>query len=134
MNSDCIFCKIISGDIPSYKVYEDENVIAFLDIFPIRPGHMLVVPKVHVDEFQNLDDTIYQEVMMQVRNLARKIKDVYKPAKVGIMVMGWDVPHAHIHVLPMEESGDITSRIYIEGAKTRASYEDLEKTIELFHT
>jgi histidine triad (HIT) family protein len=88
MHPDCLFCKIITGDIPSYKVYEDDTVLAFLDIFPVRAGHVLVVPKKHVDEFQDMDDATYQAVMMQVRTLARRMKEVYQPQRVGMMVMG----------------------------------------------
>jgi len=104
--SDSIFTKIIKGEIPSHKVYEDEMTIAFLDIHPKTPGHTLVIPKKEVDEFQDLPQDDYDAMMRTVHKVARRIKEVLSPARVGVEIIGVDVPHAHVHVFPfnsMEE-------------------------------
>lgn len=108
---DCIFCKIIEGEIPVHKVFEDDEVIAFLDINPVREGHILVIPKKHEPDFYNLDVPIYRAVMRTVKKLSLKVKAELNPPKVGMMALGWDIPHAHIHIVPMLESSDIATRI-----------------------
>jgi len=97
---ESIFTKIIKGEIPCHKVFEDEKTLAFLDIHPITPGHTLVIPKSQVDEFQNLDEGEYQALMTTVRKVARRQKEVLQPKRVGLQVIGVDVPHAHIHLIP----------------------------------
>lgn len=98
---DSIFTKIIKGEIPCHKIYEDDKTIAFLDIHPTQPGHTLVVPKTQVAEFQDLDDQDYQAVWATVKKVANQIKTQLQPARVGVHVEGFDVPHVHIHVLPI---------------------------------
>lgn len=104
----CIFCKIVAGKIPSHKVYEDESVLAFLDIHPVNPGHTLVVPKTHVDEFQDMGGDLYEHVMEAAQKIARQLKKTLKPPRVGLIVYGFDVSHAHAHVLPLHKPGDIS--------------------------
>lgn len=104
---DSIFTKIIKGEIPCHKVYEDEKTFAFLDIHPKTPGHTLIVPKKQVEFVWDLEDADYQALMVTVKKVALRIKSVLKPPYVGELVVGVDVPHAHIHVYPfatMEES------------------------------
>lgn len=104
--ADSIFTKIIKGEIPSHKIYEDELTLAFLDIHPKTPGHTLVVPKNQVDELQNLPDEDYEALMKTVKKVAQRLKETLKPQRIGIEVMGMDVPHAHVHAFPfnsMEE-------------------------------
>ena len=100
--ADSIFTKIIKGEIPSHKIYEDELTLAFLDIHPKTPGHTLVIPKTQVDEFQNLSDQDYEAVMKTVKKIAARIKEVLQPNRVGVEIMGMDVPHAHVHVFPFD--------------------------------
>lgn len=102
-----LFSKIINREIPAEIIYEDEQTLAFLDIRPINPGHMLVVPKVEVDQFQDLDEETYQAVMATVRRMAQLLKDKMQPQRVGLVVYGFDVPHVHVHVIPMDEPGKI---------------------------
>lgn len=111
---DCIFCKIVAGEIPSVKLYEDEKVLAFLDIMPIREGHTLIIPKKHEPNFQDLDDDNYQALMAVTKKLAKKIEVELTPARVGLAVSGFDVPHTHIHLVPMQNGFDVTSRKAIE--------------------
>lgn len=103
-----IFSKIIKGEIPCHKIYEDERTFAFLDIHPMQPGHVIVVPKIQVDEFQNLTKDDYIAVFNTVKLVAERLKEAFPTKRVGLKVIGIDVPHAHVHVLPfadMDEYG-----------------------------
>ena len=104
---DSIFTRIIKGEIPSHKVYEDDQVIAFLDVHPLRPGHTLVVPKVQIDHLWELDDETYQYVWMVVKRLGAHIKETLRSPRVGVIVEGFGVPHAHIHLIPIEKGDDL---------------------------
>lgn len=97
---DSIFTKIIRGDIPSYKIYEDDKTFAFLDIHPIQPGHVLVVPKKQVEFLWDLDDETYQAVMTTAKKLALHLRKTLDVPYVGEKVIGIDVPHAHVHLVP----------------------------------
>lgn len=98
--AESVFTKIIKGDIPSYKVYEDDKTFAFLDIHPKTPGHVLIVPKKQVEFAWDLSDEDYAAVMATVKKVALRIKEVLQPKYVGEQIIGVDVPHAHIHVFP----------------------------------
>lgn len=102
-----IFTKIIQGDIPSYKVAEDENFYAFLDINPNALGHTLVVPKVEVDKFFDLDQVTYESMMVFVRKVAKAIEQAVPCNRVGMSVIGLEVPHAHVHLIPMQNESDM---------------------------
>jgi histidine triad (HIT) family protein len=98
--TESIFTKIIKGEIPCHKVYEDDLTLAFMDIHPIAPGHVLVISKKQVDKLWELPDTDYQAVNNTVRKVCKRIEEVLSPDRVGIKVIGTDVPHAHVHVFP----------------------------------
>ena len=98
-----IFSRIIAGEIPSYKIYEDEKTYAFLDINPEAKGHTLVVPKVEVDKIYDLEDEDYHALWASVKKVARRIEEV-SGRRVVMKVVGTDVPHAHVHLMPMDES------------------------------
>lgn len=98
-----VFTKIINGELPSYKIYEDERTYAFLDIEPEAPGHTLVVPKLEVDKVYDLDDEDYQAVMATVKKLAKHMEKVLGE-RMQIKIVGIDVPHAHVHILPVNEN------------------------------
>lgn len=98
--SDSIFTKIIKGDIPCHKVYEDELTLAFLDIHPKTPGHTLVIAKQQVEFVWDLDDETYQALMATARKVALRIRQVLAKPYVGELIIGIDVPHAHVHVYP----------------------------------
>ena len=102
-----LFTKIINGEIPSYKVAENENYYAFLDINPLAKGHTLVVPKLEKDYIFDLDDKTYSGVFLFVKKVAIAIKKAIPCQKVGIAVIGLDVNHVHVHLVPMNESGDL---------------------------
>jgi histidine triad (HIT) family protein len=97
---DSIFTKIIRGDIPCHKIYEDDKTFAFLDIHPIQSGHVLVIPKSQVDEFQDLPDEEYVALFNTVKKVSLRLKDVYSDKRIGVKIIGVDVPHAHVHVFP----------------------------------
>jgi histidine triad (HIT) family protein len=97
---DSIFTKIIKGEIPCHKIFEDEFSCAFLAIHPTTPGHTLVIPKKQVDEFQDLPDEDYLAVMKTVKKVAMRQKNRLGAKRVGLEVIGVDVPHAHVHVFP----------------------------------
>lgn len=96
-----IFTKIINGDIPCYKIYEDENYFAFLDISPLAKGHTLVVPKQEVDYIFDLSDEMYQGLMRVSKKIALAIQVAVPCKRIGIAVVGLEVPHAHVHLIPL---------------------------------
>ncbi|PLX17864.1 MAG: HIT family protein [Salinivirgaceae bacterium] len=104
---DTIFTKIVKGEIPSYKVYEDEKYYAFLDISPLKKGHTLVIPKSQVDYIFDLDDQELSGLHIVSKKVAKAIKEVFPCEKVGVVVLGLEVPHAHIHLIPLENEQDI---------------------------
>ena len=97
-----IFSKIVNGEIPAYKVAEDENYLAFLDIFPVAKGHTLVIPKKEVDYIFDLDDDLYVGLQAFAKKVAVGLKKAIPCQKVGVLVLGLEVPHAHIHLIPMQ--------------------------------
>lgn len=102
-----IFSKIIAGEIPCYKVAEDEKNFAFLDINPVNKGHVLVVPKTENDYIFNLSDEDYQSLTMFARRVAKAIDKALPCKRVGVAVIGLEVPHAHIHLIPIVEEKDM---------------------------
>lgn len=102
-----IFTRIINGEIPCYKVAETERAFAFLDIRPLMPGHTLVVPKSEVDHLYELDDADYRAVFDLVRAVASAQKHELTCNRVGLSVLGFEVPHAHVHVVPLRSEEDL---------------------------
>src|SRR5688572_10444311 len=122
--SDCIFCKISAGELEAHKVYEDDDVVAILDINPVNPGHTLVIPKEHTEYFEEMGGERYQHVMNLVQLIARAIKKTYNPPRVGLLVWGFEVPHTHVHVVPLKEPGDFSIK-----RMAKPNNEDLEKVV-----
>jgi len=102
-----IFTRIVNGEIPAYKVAEDDNFLAFLDVFPTAKGHTLVIPKKEVDYLFDLDDEMYAGLQMFAKKVALGIQKAIPCVKVGVMVLGLEVPHAHIHLVPMQSEKDL---------------------------
>lgn len=102
-----IFSKIVNGEIPAHKVAEDENYLAFLDIFPVAKGHTLVIPKKEVDYIFDLDDDLYNGLQAFAKKVAIGLKKAIPCQKVGVLVLGLEVPHAHIHLIPMQNEADV---------------------------
>ncbi|PRY53623.1 histidine triad (HIT) family protein [Arcticibacter pallidicorallinus] len=121
-----IFSKIVSGEIPAYKVAEDADCLAFLDISPLTRGHVLVIPKQEVDYIFDLDDDAYTGLMLFAKKVALSIRKVIPCERVGITVMGLEVPHAHVHLIPMNSMGDMN----FASAKLSFSKEEMEYTAQ----
>ena len=102
-----IFSKIVSREIPAYIVAEDENYLAFLDIFPLQKGHVLVIPKVEVDYIFDLDQTTYSGLMNFARKVAIKLNKVVDCNRIGMVVIGLEVAHAHVHLIPINRERDM---------------------------
>ena len=118
-----IFSKIIAGEIPSYKIAENEKFFAFLDIFPLREGHVLVVPKTETDKFFDLPKEYLQEMLVFAQPIAKAIEKAFNCNRCGISVIGLEVPHAHMHLIPINSSNDLN----FTRAKMKVSEEDLKK-------
>jgi len=102
-----IFTRIINGEIPCYKVAEDDRFMAFLDVRPLRPGHTLVVPKKEVDYIFDLDEETLAGMMVFARKVALAMKEVIDCKRIGVAVLGLEVPHAHIHLIPLTRETDL---------------------------
>ncbi|MFN5422623.1 MAG: HIT family protein [bacterium] len=102
-----IFSKIIAGEIPSYKIAEDETFFAFLDVFPLVVGHTLVVPKREIDRLFDLNDTELSEILTFSKPIAKAIEQAFPCNRCGISVVGLEVPHAHVHLVPINTADDL---------------------------
>lgn len=118
-----IFSKIIAGEIPSYKISENEKFFAFLDIFPLREGHVLVVPKIEVDNLFDLPKDYLAEILEFAQPIAKAIEKSFHCNRCGISVIGLEVPHAHVHLIPINSSNDLN----FTQPKEKASDEGLKK-------
>lgn len=118
-----LFSKIIAGEIPSYKIAENEKFFAFLDIFPLREGHVLVIPKVEVDKFFDVPDDYLAEMLVFAKPIAKAIEKAFSCNRCGISVIGLEVPHAHMHLVPISSSNDLN----FTQSKPKAKEESLKK-------
>src|SRR5215212_3305418 len=121
-----LFSKIIAGEIPSYKIAENEKFFAFLDIFPLREGHVLVVPKKEVDNLFDLPADYLQEMLLFAQPIAKAIERSFSCNRCGITVIGLEVPHAHMHLIPINSANDLN----FTQSKPKAADEDLKKAQE----
>ena len=128
-----IFSRIVAGEIPSYKVAEDDNFYAFLDINPVAKGHTLVIPKQEVDYIFDQSDDAIAAHMVFTKRVAAAIKKAIPCVKVGMCVMGLEVPHAHIHVIPLQQEGDMDFRkehLKLEAEEMKAIADSIAKNFE----
>ncbi|MDB9526315.1 HIT family protein [Oscillatoria sp. CS-180] len=107
--SNCVFCRIVAGSEPASVIFEDDRLIAFMGIRPIRPGECMVIPKRHIDHFTDIDDETSQRIILVAQHIGRRIREVFKPQRVGMIVHGYGVPHAHLILVPQHDPYDITS-------------------------
>lgn len=122
---DSVFTKIIKGEIPCHKIHEDENTLAFLDINPAQPGHTLVIPKKQVEFVWDLEDEDYHSLMSACKKVARQIREQLSVKYVGVKVIGEEVPHAHVHLIPFNQASE-----YFEG-RPAESEPDHKKLAEM---
>lgn len=104
---ECIFCKIVSGEIPSHKVHENEKTMAIMDIHPIQPGHVLVFPKDHSESFEQMSEDDYAELMRVAHKVGKRIKQVLSPTRVGVIQEGFDIAHTHVKILPINNEVEL---------------------------
>lgn len=125
-----IFSKIIAGEIPSYKIAEEDRFYAFLDIHPMSKGHTLVVPKQETDYLFDLDDALLGDMAVFAKKVAKAIEKAVPCNRVGMMVIGLEVPHAHIHLIPIQKEGDMS----LANPKLKFSPEEFEEIAEKIRT
>lgn len=125
-----IFSKIIRGDIPCYKIAEDDQYFAFLDISPMTKGHTLIVPKLEEDYLFDLDDEMLAGMMVFAKKVAVAIKKGIPCARVGVVVLGMEVPHAHIHLVPLNKESDLNFR----NPKLKLSVEEMTEIADTIKT
>ncbi len=118
-----IFSKIIAGDIPSYKIAENDKFFAFLDVFPLREGHVLVIPKKETDNLFDLPEDFLADMLVFAKPIAKAIESSFNCNRCGISVIGLEVPHAHMHLVPINSSNDLN----FTQPKTKAADDDLQK-------
>jgi histidine triad (HIT) family protein len=123
-----IFTKIINGEIPCYKIAEDDNFFAFLDINPNAKGHTLCVPKKEVDKLFDLDDDLYLGLMQFSKKIAEALKKTVSCDRIGMTVIGLEVPHAHVHLIPLNEMREMTFKHKV--SLTKEEFETLAKEIQ----
>lgn len=115
-----LFTKIINGEIPCHKIAENDHCLAFLDIFPVSHGHVVVIPKKEVDKFYHLDDADYSHLMLFAKKIAVALEKAIPCTRIGMSVIGLEVPHAHVHLVPINEIGDLNF------SKPKLTLEDFE--------
>ena len=123
-----IFSKIIAGEIPAYKIAENEKFFAFLDIFPLREGHVLVVPKTETDKFFDLSDDYLSEMLVFAKPIAKAIERSFNCDRCGIEVIGLEVPHAHLHLIPINSANDLNftqEKLKMDGAQLKKAQEKI---------
>lgn len=103
-----IFTRIINGELPGHFVWKDPEVVAFLTIQPFREGHVLVIPRAEIDHFDDVPEAIAARLMAVSQRIAKALKVLYRPARVGLIIAGLEVPHTHLHVVPIDELGDMS--------------------------
>jgi histidine triad (HIT) family protein len=126
---DSLFTKIIKGELPCYKIYENDSTLAFLDIHPIQPGHTLVIPKKQIDQLWDLENQDYTNLMATVKKVALRLREVLGVERVGLQVIGVDVPHAHVQLIPFNTAQEFHSTQDMNGAIDHKSLTDLAKRL-----
>lgn len=123
---NCIFCKIVAGEAEASVVYEDNQIMSFMTLKPSSPGELLVVPKSHIDHFTDMPNELASRIMVKAQEIARAVRAMLRPVRMGYVVHGFGVPHAHLIVVPLHRAEDITSASF-------ARVEDGEIKFEICH-
>ena len=123
-----IFSKIIAGEIPGYKIAENDQFFAFLDIFPLREGHTLVVPKMEIDKFFDVPDNLLSGLLLFAKPIAKAIEAAFDCDRCGLAVIGLEVPHAHLHLVPLNHADDLNftrAKLKLSPAQLKAAQEKI---------
>lgn len=129
MNS-CIFCKIVSKEIPVNYIYEDEHAVAFADLHPVNPGHTLVIPRTHSEVFLNMEVGDFSNLMALVHRVGKKVDAAFPSPKLGVLIKGFDVPHTHVHLIPLQDPTDLTVLKFQGEMPPQATAEELARVTE----
>jgi histidine triad (HIT) family protein len=127
--ADCIFCKIVKKEMPSFKVFEDDKILAFLDIKPVNPGHVLVVPKEHYHWMQDTTDDLVSQIFVKSKELMKAIQKAVACDFVVVSVVGIDVPHFHVHLIPRYLDDDMAN-FWPQGVYGEGEGDDVAKKIK----
>ena len=111
--SDCVFCRIVAGESPASVLWEDHEAMALMNLRAVNKGECMVIPKVHIDHFTDIPDPLAAKVLLIAQRIGRKIMQVYNPERIGYVVHGYGVPHAHFLIVPQNDTNDITSRKFM---------------------
>lgn len=123
---ESVFTKIIKGEIPAYKIYEDEKTLAFLDIDPVRFGHTLVVPKAEVEQYLDLADADYDALWKTIKKVGKQLREKMQTERVGLKIVGTDVPHVHVHLIPFNTG----EKLYHDDTSPKPTKEEYEVLVE----
>ena len=129
-----VFTRIVKGEIPSYKIAETADCYAFLDINPLAKGHTLVIPKKEVDYLFDLDDDLFQSLQLFAKRVSMAIKEVVSCERIGVAVIGLEVPHAHIHLVPINSIGDLNfskPKLIVNAEEMQAIAKEITKAYDL---
>ena len=111
--SGCVFCRIVAGDSPASVIWQDEEVMALMNLRAVNKGECMVIPKEHIDHFTAVPDPLAAKILLVAQRIGRKIMQVYKPQRIGYVVHGYGAPHAHFLIVPQNDPNDITSRKFM---------------------
>ena len=125
MTEHCIFCRIVEGVEPAYKIWESDEFVAFLSIHPCNPGHTCLIPKLHVDYVFDLEDRLYSRIFQAARQIAPRLKAATKAKRIGVAIEGFSVPHVHLHLVPLYYVAELDPHRHI-----KQNQEELEKMAE----
>jgi histidine triad (HIT) family protein len=106
---ECIFCKIVAGTIPSRKIWENDEFFVFLDMIPVEPGHLLIIPKQHFENIFHMPDGLYNGIFKVAKVLSAPLQKAMNSARIGIVIEGFGVPHGHVHLVPINKAHDLDS-------------------------
>jgi histidine triad (HIT) family protein len=128
---DSIFTKIIRGEIPCHKIYEDDKTLAFLDIHPVQPGHTLVIPKEQIEFVWDLPDELYKAVMATTKKVALRLREVMGKKYVSERIVGTDVPHAHVQLIPFTDTSELKGRQDMTSEPNHAELAEVAKKLAI---
>ncbi len=131
---NCLFCKVVAGAWPAEKVWENEKLLAFLDSRPVHPGHTLIIPKVHIDSIFEIQDPLYVDLFEAAKLLAESVRKAGGTPRVGFAVEGFGVPHAHLHIVPLQHGAELVPNRSVLPETSRAELQRVAQKIKIHLT